>query len=132
MKTMIKSMRQFVAYFLVGGGATIVEWSCFWIFSNFIGIQYLIATALAFIVSTFANWLLGRLFAFKDEAKNTNIIKEILSIYLVSVIGLGLNLVIMYVMVDCFTINAMISKIVATGLVFFYNYFVRKFLIYRK
>lgn len=131
MKTVIKSMKQFVAYLLVGGGATIVEWLCFWIFSNYIGIQYLVATTLAFIASTFANWLLGRLFAFKDEAKNTNIIKEILSIYLVSVIGLGLNLVIMYVMVERFIINAMISKIMATGLVFFYNYFVRKLLIYR-
>ena len=118
-------------YLIVGALATIVEWSGFWIFFDMLQIQYLLATALAFVFSTFANWLLGRILVFRGK-QNQSLLKELLSIYLTSIGGLLLNLGIMYVMVDFCSIQEMIAKITATVLVFSYNYLIRKKLIYKK
>ena len=118
-------------YLIVGALATIVEWSGFWFFFDMLQIQYLLATALAFVFSTFANWLLGRLLVFRGK-QNQSLLKELLSIYLTSIGGLLLNLGIMYVMVDFCSIQEMIAKITATVLVFSYNYLIRKKLIYKK
>ena len=129
MKNKQQFIKQFISYLFVGGGATIVEWVGFWIFDHCLHIQYLVATALAFFFSTFANWLFGRLLTFKNSDKN--IILELLQIYLTSIIGLLFNLIIMYVLVSKFSFPDMLSKIVATGIVFFYNFLVRKLIIYK-
>ena len=118
-------------YLIVGGLATIVEWSGFWFFFHMLHIQYLLATALAFVFSTFANWLFGRLLVFRGK-QNQSLLKEIASIYLTSIGGLILNLLIMYVMVDFLSMGEMVAKITATVLVFSYNYLIRKKLIYKK
>ena len=118
-------------YLIVGGLATIVEWGCFWVFFDMLLIQYLLATAMAFVFSTFANWAFGRLLVFRGMQRQS-LLKELASIYLTSLGGLLLNLIIMYVMVDFMGIWEMFAKITATILVFSYNYLIRKKLIYKK
>ena len=119
---------QFVQYFFVGLLATIVEWMGFYSFNELLGLNYLLATALAFFFSTFANWGFGRLIMFKGTG---NLVKEILKIYVVSIMGLIMNLVIMYVLVDAFLFKEMISKIITTGIVFVWNFLIRKLLVYK-
>lgn len=125
-----KQFKDFFPYVIVGGLATIVEWAAFWILANPFHVQYLLATTLAFVFSTFANWCFGRLLVFKSGTGS--LLREIAAIYLASVVGLLLNLLIMFVLVQTFTMAKMLSKIVATAIVFIYNYLVRKLLIYRK
>ena len=125
-----KQFKDFFLYFIVGGLATIVEWAVFWILTNTSNIHYLWATSLAFVFSTFANWAFGRLLVFK--LSNGSLWREISSIYLASLVGLVLNLVIMLILVQAFTIGEMPSKVAATALVFIYNYLVRKLVIYKK
>lgn len=122
--------RSLFGYLIVGGLATIVEWAGFWLFFEKCGIQYLLATAFAFFFSTFANWLFGRLLVFR-HAKTKSMLQEIASIYLTSIGGLILNLIIMFVMVQVVGISEMFAKVAATVLVFAYNYIIRKRLIYK-
>lgn len=117
-------------YGIVGGLATLVEWAAFWLLTNTVNTHYLWATALAFAISTFANWYFGRLLVFKE--RQGSLAREIGSIYVASIIGLVLNLVIMFVLVQHFAIEEMPSKVVATVLVFAYNYLVRRLVIYKK
>ena len=125
-----KQFKDFFLYFIVGGLATIVEWAVFWILTNTSNIHYLWATSLAFVFSTFANWAFGRLLVFK--LSSGSLWREIGSIYLASLVGLVLNLVIMLILVQAFTIGEMPSKVAATALVFIYNYLIRKLVIYKK
>ena len=118
-------------YLIVGGLATIVEWAGFWLFSEKLSIAYLLATALAFAISTFANWLFGRLLVFRGKQAQS-LLREILSVYLASIVGLLLNLLIMFLLVQLLSVEKMYAKIAATVLVFAYNYLVRKLVIYRK
>lgn len=126
-----KYMGGLIGYLIVGGLATIVEWAGFWLFSEKLSIEYLLATALAFAISTFANWLFGRLLVFRGKQQQS-LLREILSVYLASIVGLLLNLLIMFLLVQLLGVEKMIAKMAATALVFTYNYLVRKLIIYRK
>lgn len=126
-----KYMGGLFGYLIVGGLATIVEWAGFWLFSEKLSIEYLLATALAFAISTFANWLFGRLLVFRGKQAQS-LLREILSVYLASIVGLLLNLLIMFLLVQLLSVEKMYAKIAATVLVFAYNYLVRKLVIYRK
>ena len=125
-----QTARQLFLYLIVGGLATIVEWAAFYVLNVLIGVHYLTSTALAFILSTLANWLFGRLILFKEN-RPKSLTKELIKIYATSIIGLLLNMLIMYLAVEKFGIYEMFSKIIASGLVFFWNFFIRKLLIYK-
>ena len=124
-----KSIKDFLLYIIVGGIATVAEWAVFFVLGK-VSLHYAAATAIAYILSTFVNWLAGRILVFKE--RNQPIIKEIVSVYLASIVGLLLNLLIMWVAVDLLSLNQMLSKIAATGIVFVYNFLVRKLLIYKE
>ena len=126
-----KYMGGLFGYLIVGGLATIVEWAGFWLFSEKLSIEYLLATALAFAISTFANWLFGRLLVFRGKQQQS-FLREILSVYLASIVGLLLNLIIMFLLVQLLGAEKMSAKMATTVLVFMYNYLVRKLIIYRK
>ena len=125
-----KILKELFLYLLVGGIATVAEWSFFYLADDICGWHYLPATIAAYILSTFANWIAGRLILFKETGKN--ILLEILSIYAASVLGLLLNLLIMWLAVDIFHVREMFAKIISTGLVFMWNFLVRKMFIYKK
>ena len=125
-----KETRDFFLYVIVGGIATLAEWAVFGLLSRFSPLHYEISTVIAYIISTFVNWISGRIILFKSDGKN--IAKELLQIYLASVIGLLLNMLIMWIAVDILNVTEMLSKIIATALVFFWNYLIRKLYIYNK
>ena len=125
-----------IKHFFVGGVAALVEWLMFFLFATVLGIEYLLSTVLAFVFSTTANWILGRVTTFKKEAgAGKSTFKEALAVFVVSGIGLLFNLLLMYLFVTVCGLDSdwqqMISKVVATGIVFVWNFLIRKLLIYK-
>ena len=129
-----QTIRQFLSYFGVGGVSAIVEWAVFSLFEALFNVPFLLATALAFLVSTSVNWYLGRRFTFKSNRYQNKRGKEIVLVFSVSAVGLILNLILMAVFVNVFRMNThllkTVAKILATGIVFFWNYLSRKYWIY--
>ena len=115
------AIRQFLKYLLVGGGATLVEWALFWLLDAKLGLHHQWATVIAYTVSTFANWGFGRLLVFKKSERG--VAAEIAGVYLAAAVGL---------LVDALGWNEMLSKVIATGLVFVWNFLIRRLAIYRK
>ena len=129
-------IKQFISYFCIGGISAIVEWILFYLFSSVFNVNYLIAAAMAFVFSTTTNWFLGKTITFSKSKKYQNTAeKEFGLIFLVSGIGLMLNLVLMYIFVAVVKLNTeslmTFSKIMATGIVFVWNFLIRRLLIYK-
>lgn len=122
---------KFLSYVVVGGGATLVEWLFFWLFDKVFHWQYMVATVVAIIISTYSNWLFGRLLTFKNEEKG-NVLLEILKVYAAGVVGLLLNMLFMFIFVDKIGMYEMLAKIISTGIVFIYNYLIRILVIYKE
>ena len=131
-----KGIKQFLSYFGVGGVSALVEWAVFSLLEYLLDMPYLLAIILAFIFSTTTNWFLGRTFTFKESAYKDKKAKEIFLVFLVSAIGLGFNLLLMYLFVDVFGMNTnllkTIAKILSTGIVFIWNFLSRKLWIYKE
>ena len=120
------NIKQFISYFFVGGVAAIVEWVMFFIFANVLQINYFVSTVIAFIFSTTANWILGRITTFKDNnTYKDKKAKEAFLVFIVSAIGLLFNLILMYLFVTVMgfdsSLGKTLSKIAATGIVFIWN-----------
>jgi putative flippase GtrA len=129
-----ENVRQFLIYLVVGALATLVEWGVFYALDYLQIMYYLLAVTIAYVISTFANWLFGKLLLFHEKQ---NLWRELGKIYATSVIGLLLNWLIMWFFVDCFqmlglpSVSEMLAKIIATGVVFFWNFIIRKLVIYK-
>ena len=122
------NMKDLILYVIVGGLATVAEWVVFYLLNGVLSMGYMIATVLAYILSTFANWAFGRLIMFRGDG---NLLAELCKIYLASLVGLGLNLLIMWILVDKLCVAEMVSKMAATALVFLWNYLIRRLVIYK-
>jgi len=120
---------QFMKYTAVGGTAALVEWSSFFIFHYKIELHYLIAVLCSFILATAVNYLLSIQFVFTRGKHAPH--KEAFLVYLVSGVGLALNMGLMWWFVGILSFNAMISKVTATGIVLIWNFTSRKVFIFR-
>lgn len=133
-----KNLSQFMSYIVVGGSATAVEWILFFVFLYRFKWNQNIAFTVAYAISTFVNMVLGRLLTFrhasvvgKSDSRVHNLIKETSLIYLVAVIGCGLNLLFLNLFTGIFHMDSMLAKIVTTGIMTIGNYLARKLGIYR-
>lgn len=138
-KEVRKNLSQFMSYLVVGGSATIVEWALFFVFVYRLKMNQNLAFTIAYIISTFANMILGRLLTFrnanvvnKSDNPVHNFFKETLLIYLVAAVGCILNLLFLNLFTDVFHMDSMLAKIVTTGIMMIGNYLARKLGIYRE
>ncbi len=122
-----KLLMQILKFGIVGGTAFIVDYGIFTILSQFLNIHYLIASIISFSISVIYNYILSIKWVFDVSKKQTT--KEFAIFVILSVIGLGLNSLIMYISVDLLNIHEMISKILATAIVMVYNFITRKIFI---
>ena len=88
-------------------------------------------SGISFSVSVIVNYILSLTFVF-DTGKDKNKIAEFVIFVVLSVIGLGINQVLMWVCVEKLHIYYMISKIGVTGVVMVYNFITRKLILEKR
>lgn len=121
--------RSIVRYFLVGGIAAVVDISIFSIFAKVLGYNYIFIGAISFTVATFVNYILSIRFVFQSCVRYSKR-SEVIVVYAVSAAGLLINLIVLYLCIGIFHVEKIISKVIATGIVFFWNYFIRKYYVF--
>ena len=95
------------------------------------GLHYLLSATISFILGLITNYLLSISWVFNNRTMG-NRWAEFAVFAIIGVIGLGLNALIMYVCTDKMGIHYMLSKIISTVLVFFWNFFARKLVLFKK
>lgn len=116
---------QILKYAVVGGTAAVVDVSLFVVFAQILEFPYLLVGFITFLLATLVNYLLSIKFVFQSGVKHSKK-KEVILIYLVSAIGISLNLLILFLSHEFLHFQLFISKIIATGGVFLWNYYIRK------
>ena len=127
----MKNLNQFISYFFVGLSAALVEWITFWLCNSRFGFNIYVATIIAFVCATVVNWSVARRTTFKESARFIKPTRDIMPVFVISGVGLILNLILMGLISDILGVYPLIAKIVATGIVFFWNFGARKILIYK-
>jgi putative flippase GtrA len=121
--------RSIARYFLVGGTCAVVDIGLFMLFARFMGFPYLRVAAATFIVATLLNYFLSVRFVFVSGLRYTPR-WELVMVFAVSLVGLGINQVILSLGVDRWGFDLLVSKLAATGCVFFWNYFARRLIVF--
>lgn len=126
------SLLQFFRYAFVGGIATVVDWGVMLLFTGALHMHYLLSAIFAFAAGLLTNFYLSRALVFKSFGKKYTIKKEFLGFAFIGIVGLGLTECILYLLTTFVSSHYMVSKILATFVVLFWNYFSRRFLLYYK
>ncbi|WP_415967748.1 GtrA family protein [Faecalitalea cylindroides] len=122
---MKKLINQILKFGVVGGIAFIIDYSVLFICTEFFGIYYLISSLISFSVSTVFNYIASIKWVFDVNQKKSQK-KNFILFIVFSVIGLGLNQLIMWFGVDMLHIYYMLVKIGATAIVMVFNFITRK------
>jgi putative flippase GtrA len=119
-----------VKYFFVGGISALVDFLIFCLFFNLFN-NWFLAGIFSFFIATSANYYLSINFAF-DSGSKFKKLHEIYLVFLVSFVGFFLNQIILFFFIEAFILNVYLSKIIATSLVFMWNFSARNFYIFNK
>lgn len=122
-----KLLNQILKFGLVGGTAFVIDYVLLYFCTEFLHIHYLISSIISFTVSVIFNYILSVKWVF--DVKKKQDVKDFVIFIILSVIGLGINSLIMYVMVEKFGVYYMLSKIVSTAVVMVYNFITRKIFV---
>ncbi len=118
-----------IRYIVSGGTSALTDLVLLYIFHHYFGIYYLTAAILAFIIAFFVSFTLHKFWTFKSHEQETH--KQV-AIYLgVSLFGLGLNTLFMYISVDYFLIPVIVSQIIAGVLVAFCTFFISRNFVFK-
>ena len=114
---------------MVGGVCALVDLGIFMLFAQVLGYPYLRVSAGSFLIATLLNYFLSVRFVFVSGLRFHKR-WEVVLVFVVSAVGLGLNQLILALCVEQVGLNLFFSKVAATGCVFFWNYFGRRVLVF--
>lgn len=121
---------QLLRYSVVGGVAFLVDYGSLWLLTEVVGLHHLVSAAIAFILGLVCNYVISTAWVF-GESKVNNRWVEFAIFSIIGVIGLGLNELIIYLCTDVCGLHYMLSKIISTIIIFFWNFFARRFILFK-
>lgn len=128
---MKKLISQFMKFGIVGVIAFVIDYGFMVLLTEVFGVPYLISTTVSFIISVIFNYFVSMRFVFKRKDDMSRR-REFIIFVVLSVIGLVINDVFMWLMVDFLFIDYRISKIVVTFIVAVWNFVTRKIFLEAK
>lgn len=125
---MKKLIGQIVRFGLVGFLCFFIDYGLLLALTELAGFHYLVSGALSFAVSVVVNYLLSMKFVYEARQRESRI-KEFITFVLLSLVGLLINQLVMWISVEFLGIWYQLAKIGATAVVMIYNFISRKIII---
>ena len=116
-------------YFFVGGLAAIIDVGLFSVCAGYLSWPWIPVSICTFILATLTNYYLSIYFVFESGVRHKKYF-ELIGVFLVSGLALLVNQLVLYIAIELLGWHLILSKIIATGTVFFWNYFGRSKFIF--
>jgi len=120
---------QLFRYFFVSGFSLIVDFSTLFIFTSIIGIHYLISTVLSYSIGLFVNYMISVAWVFHTR-RIQNPRAEFFIFAIIGILGLGLNVLIMWVWTGLLGFFYLAGRIVSAAIGYVWKYFARRFILF--
>ena len=120
-----------IKFGFVGFLCFFIDWGIMVFLTEVFGINPLISSTISFTVSVTVNYILSVTFVFETD-KNANKGSQFVIFVLLSIVGLGVNELCMWLGTDLLGIHYMITKVGATAVVMVYNFITRKIFLEKK
>ncbi|MDR2721431.1 MAG: GtrA family protein [Coriobacteriaceae bacterium] len=122
---MKKLIAQIIKFGVVGIIAFLIDYSLMVLLTEVFHVNYLISTTISFVVAVVFNYLASMRYVFKHK-EGLDRRWEFIIFIVLSVIGLGLNDLSMWLGVAIFNVDYRITKIIVTFIVMVWNFVTRK------
>jgi putative flippase GtrA len=119
---------KFFKFGIVGASGLCIDFCITWIFKEKVGANKYLSNSLGFLVAVTNNYILNKYFTFQNT--NSQFITQLISFLVIALIGLGLNLFILYWLQTYSKINFYLCKIAATAIVFIWNFTANYFITF--
>lgn len=116
---------KFLKFSVVGFSGTAVDFGVTWLCKEKLGLNKYLSNSLGFILAATNNYIWNRVWTF--QSTNSNISAEYGKFFLVSLAGLGINNLIIYLLHGKLNLNFYLSKVFAIGVVMFWNFTINYF-----
>ncbi len=112
---------KFVKFSIVGAGGVIIDFALTYLCKEKLKINKYVSNSIGFIVAATSNYILNRIWTFGSE--NPQIATEYARFILVSVVGLGINNTVLWLLHGKGKYNFYLSKIASVGIATLWNFF---------
>lgn len=116
---------KFIKFCVVGASGMVVDFGVTWILKEKLKVNKYIANSTGFILAATSNYVWNRLWTFQSE--NSGIAVEYLSFIGISIIGLLINNIVIYILNDKLKITFYLSKLFAICVVTLWNFLMNFF-----
>lgn len=124
-------IKQLFKFGIVGVICFLIDYLLMIGLTEFVHFNYLVSCGVSFSISTIVNYLLSMRFVFRSK-ENLNKTFEFFIFVVMSIIGLGLTELLMWISTERLSIYYMLSKIIVTAIVMIYNFVTRKIVLEAK
>ena len=119
---------QIFKFIIVGGIATLIDWIIYFILCHFVNLNPLVSNIISFTISVLYNYWASCKYVFNVN-NNKN---KLIGFIILSIIGLGINELLLFIFVTNLKWNYMLVKIFATIIVMVFNFITRKIYLEKK
>jgi len=117
-KPFIKHLLKFA---IVGAIGTIVNLSILYFLTEFANVYYIISEIIAFMLSALNNYILNKIWTFKEKIQE-QIIKKYFQFTLVCLVSLLFNISILFILVEYFNLWYILAELIAIICSFLINF----------
>lgn len=111
---------RFLKFCIVGASGMLLDFSTTWFFKEKVKINKYIANSTGFVIAASSNYLLNRIWTFQSH--NSHVATQYLSFIAISLIGLVINNLVIYILNGRFKYNFYLSKLIAVFVVTLWNF----------
>jgi putative flippase GtrA len=112
---------KFLRFGIVGASGVLVDFSFTYLLKEKLKLNKYLANSAGFIIAATSNYILNRIWTFSSHHE---ISTEYFTFVAVSLVGLGLNNLTIWVLNGKFKVNFYFSKLIAIGVATFWNFFI--------
>ena len=125
------SHMKIIRYIISGGTAAVVDIGLLYVFTDIMGVWYLLSAVLAFIVAFIVSFSLQKYWTFRDHSME-RVGKQGSVYFMVAVANLIVNTLLVYIFTDWFDLYHIFSQILAAGLIAINSFFIYQRFIFKK
>ena len=118
-------LTKFLKFCVVGFSGTAIDFGLTWLCKEIFKVPKFLANAIGFVVAATSNYILNRTWTWGSTNEQVGV--EYVKFFAVSLVGLGLNTLILYIFNEKLKLNFYLSKVFATGVVMLWNFFANNF-----
>jgi len=116
----VELVLKFLKFGVVGFSGVFIDFGLTYFFKEKLRIQKFVANAIGFMTAASSNYFFNRVWTFNSN--NPEVAIEFTNFFAVSLIGLGINSLVLWILNDKFNMNFYLSKLVAIAVTTIWNF----------